>query len=86
MEIKKYLTIAVMIPAVILVNAQSSGDKGQSVYTQKPNDPEAIFFTPEEFNLKADGRTDVSDALQNAINKVKTEKNFGIVSCLKAGI
>ena len=50
-----------------------------SVYTQKPNDPEAIFFTPENFNIKADGKMDVSDALQEAINKVKIEKNFGIV-------
>ena len=50
-----------------------------SVYTQKPNDPEATFFTPENFNIKADGKMDVSDALQDAINKVKTEKNFGIL-------
>jgi hypothetical protein len=79
MEIKKCLAIVFVIPFTFLVNAQSSGDKSESVYTQKPEDPEAIFFTPEEFNIKADGRTDVSDELQSAINKVKTEKNFGIV-------
>jgi len=79
MEIKKYLAIAFLIPFAFLLNAQSSGYKGGSVYTQKPDDPEALYFTPEEFNIKADGRADVSDALQTAINKVKTEKNFGIV-------
>ena len=50
-----------------------------SMYTQKPNDEEAFYFTPENFGIKADGKTDVSDALQGAINKLKTEKNFGIL-------
>ena len=50
-----------------------------SVYTQKPIDPEAFYFTPENFNIKADGKTDVSDELQAAINRLKTEKSFGIL-------
>ena len=52
---------------------------GRSVYTQKPEDPGAIFFTPEEFGFKADGKSDVTDALQAAIDKVKSEMNFGIL-------
>ena len=51
----------------------------QSVYTQRPDDSEAVYFTPEEFGFKADGKTDVSDALQEAIYRVKREKNFGIL-------
>lgn len=50
-----------------------------SIYTQKPNDPEAVFFTSENYNIVADGKMDVTEALQTAINKVKTEKNFGIL-------
>ena len=50
-----------------------------SVYTQKPADPEAFYFTPENYNIKADGKTDVSDELQAAINRLKTEKAFGIL-------
>jgi hypothetical protein len=50
-----------------------------SVYTQKPNDPEAFYFTPENYNIKADGKTDVSESLQSAINQVKREKSFGIL-------
>ena len=50
-----------------------------SVYTQKPVDPEAFYFTPEYYNIKADGKTDVSDELQAAINRLKTEKAFGIL-------
>ena len=49
-----------------------------SVYTQKPDDPEGVFFIPENYGVT--GRNaDVSDALQQAINDLKTEKNFGIV-------
>ncbi|KAA6341552.1 hypothetical protein EZS27_010645 [termite gut metagenome] len=51
----------------------------ESVYTQRPNDPEAFYFTPDNYNIKVDGKTDVSEALQEAINQVKREKNFGIL-------
>jgi hypothetical protein len=53
--------------------------KSTSVYQKKPNDAEAFFFTPENYNIRADGKMDVSDALQKAINQVKTEKSFGIL-------
>jgi sugar lactone lactonase YvrE len=51
----------------------------QSVYTNVPEDQEALFFTSELFNIKANGKQDVSDALQLAINTLKKEKNFGIL-------
>ena len=51
----------------------------ESVYTQRPDDPEAFYFTPENYDIRADGRMDVSDALQEAINQVKREKSFGIL-------
>lgn len=51
----------------------------KSVYTQRPNDPEAFYFTPENYDIKADGKADVSEALQAAINQVKKERNFGIL-------
>lgn len=50
-----------------------------SVYTQRPDDAEAVYFTPENYDIKADGKTDVSDQLQAVINKLKSEHNFGIV-------
>lgn len=50
-----------------------------SVYTQRPEDAEAYYFTPPNYSVRADGKADVSEALQNAINQVKREKNFGIL-------
>lgn len=50
-----------------------------SMYTQRPADPEAFYFTPENYAIKADGKTDVTAALQAAINQVKRERNFGIL-------
>lgn len=57
-----------------------------SIYPLKPNDSEAFYFTPENYPIKADGKMDVSDALQAAINQVKKEKNFGILLSLKVNI
>ncbi|MDR2810383.1 MAG: SMP-30/gluconolactonase/LRE family protein [Tannerellaceae bacterium] len=51
----------------------------ESVYTQRPADDEAFYFTPQNYAIRADGKTDVSDALQAAINQVKRERNFGIL-------
>ncbi|MDZ7762809.1 MAG: hypothetical protein U5K00_00055 [Melioribacteraceae bacterium] len=51
----------------------------QSVYTHVPDDQEAHFFTPELLNIQANGKQDVSDELQLAINKLKKERNFGIL-------
>lgn len=51
---------------------------GGSFYTQKPNDPEAVYFIPENFGVKGKD-ADVSNALQTIINQVKREKNFGII-------
>jgi hypothetical protein len=53
--------------------------EGKSVYQSRLNDPDAVYFTPANFKITADGKTDVSDALQQAITEVKTKYNFGIV-------
>lgn len=56
-----------------------SAEPGKSFYLLKPEDSEAVFFTPADFSITADGKTDVSDQLQKAINQLKTGKNFGIL-------
>lgn len=77
MKTKLLLFIAVAFTtAWCRVTAKTSS---VSFYTQRPADKEAVYFTPDSFPIKADGKTDVSDALQMAINKVKINYNFGIV-------
>ena len=52
-----------------------------SYYMTAPKDTAAYYFTTENFGAgaRADGKTDVTQTLQEAINKLKREKNFGIV-------
>lgn len=50
-----------------------------SVYTSLPDDPEAFCFIPERYGVAADGKTDISKALQEAIDQLKKERNFGIL-------
>jgi hypothetical protein len=51
----------------------------ESLYQTRIHDPEALYFTPESFKITSDGKTDVSDELQRAVNQIKQDKNFGIL-------
>lgn len=79
MKSKRLILAGLMVLVAGFIIAQPGNVSRESVYTLKPADPEAYYFTPENFNFRADGNTDVSDALQTAINRVKSEKNFGIL-------
>ncbi|GGN00681.1 hypothetical protein GCM10010967_38680 [Dyadobacter beijingensis] len=57
----------------------SQTPESKSFYQARLNDEDAVYFTPENFKITGDGKTDVSDELQRAINEVKTNFNFGIV-------
>ena len=50
-----------------------------SYYTERLDDPKAVFVTADHFPVHADGRADDSDALQQAIDKVQDTTNQGIV-------
>ncbi|MCW3118037.1 MAG: gluconolaconase, partial [Chitinophagaceae bacterium] len=77
MKIKLFF---LFIPFFLMITAlQAMPGKSKSFYTQKPEDPDAIYFTAPAFAITADGKTDVSDALQQAVNLVKTKYNFGIL-------
>lgn len=53
--------------------------KSKSVYQDRLSDSTAVYFTPANFNITADGKTDVSDALQNAICNLKATRDCGII-------
>lgn len=71
--------ICFFILTCIVVSANAGNINSESIYQDRLNDPEAVCFTPDNFAVTADGKTDVSDELQKAINQIKTEKNFGIL-------
>jgi hypothetical protein len=52
---------------------------GESIYPLRPDDTDAVYFSPANFKITADGKTDVSGELQRAITLVKNRYNFGIV-------
>src|ERR1700761_6692270 len=82
---KKRISIAVLLLLTIQVcfskhiKSSPKTDDGKSYYQQRLNDSDAVYFTPANFKITADGKTDVSDALQQAIAQVKTEHNFGVL-------
>src|SRR5690242_14002929 len=57
----------------------TSYPKSKSFYTKQLMDSDAVYFTPENFHIKADGSMDVSDVLQQALYDLKTTHNFGIL-------
>jgi hypothetical protein len=50
-----------------------------SYYTNRPDDPKAVYLTADNFSVHGDGVADDTDALQNAINKVQEAHYQGIV-------
>ncbi|MDZ7723066.1 MAG: glycosyl hydrolase family 28-related protein [candidate division KSB1 bacterium] len=52
---------------------------GESVYKSRPEDPAAVYLTPENYDVTPDAPADDSDALQAAINAVEEKAKFGIV-------
>ncbi len=79
MNLRKIFTLNILIVLIQMSIAQNFVGQSESVYKLKPSDSEAFYFTPENYNIKLDGKMDVSDELQKAINQVKAERNFGIL-------
>jgi len=83
--LKKMLMLALIISVQQMVYAQKKKPKldpmpeSKSFYQTRLDDGDAIYFTTENFKITKDGKTDVSDELQRAINEAKTNFNFGIV-------
>ena len=76
---RKHIFILLVIFNCSFISGFASTKSSNSYYPQKPDDPAAVFFTPENFSITTDGKTDVSVQLQNAINQLKKDRNFGIL-------
>ena len=55
-----------LLSALAFLSISFNALAGPSVYTEKFDDPHGVFFTEETYGIKADGKMDVSDALQTA--------------------
>jgi sugar lactone lactonase YvrE len=75
------LLLALCVQAVTLFTyaQKAKSTDGASFYKQRLDDEDAVYFTPQNFAITADGKTDVSDALQKAINDLKSTHNFGVL-------
>ncbi len=63
----------------VVVSMQGQTVVTKSMYETRPDDADAYYFTPENYDFRPDGKSDLSDALQRAINQVKIERNFGVL-------
>lgn len=50
-----------------------------SAYTERINDPKAVYLTKDNFNVSADGMADDAPAIQAAIDLVRKQSGHGIV-------
>jgi hypothetical protein len=76
---KKSRSILIALGCLLGIVCPAMPWPGRSIYPLRPNDSAAIYFTPDRFNIRADGSMDISDALQQAIREVKTRFNYGIL-------
>ncbi|MCW3118680.1 MAG: gluconolaconase [Chitinophagaceae bacterium] len=85
----KNMKKSILLPGLLLVTifsfaqgkSQKKNHKEESIsfYQKRLEDPDALYFTHDKYNIKADGSADVSVVLQEAINEVKIKHNFGIL-------
>lgn len=78
---KKFFVVCIITSFITgnAISAEIAGLKNKSVFQTRLADAAAVNFTPSDFKISADGKTDVSDALQEAIIKLKSTRDCGIV-------
>ena len=80
---KTPLILALLCSFCAATYAQNRGfntkENGTSFYQKRLQDSDAVYFTTENYHIKTDGSTDVSDALQQAITDLKSQHNFGVL-------
>jgi hypothetical protein len=68
-----------LLAACFVCSGKSTIPESNSFYKLKPVDSEAVYFTSRDYKISTDGKSDITEALQSAINKMKLEQNFGII-------
>jgi hypothetical protein len=73
------ILLALILPAICISAPNREKQVSKSYFFQKPDDSDAIDFSPSVYKISADGKTDITAELQKAIDKLKLENNFGII-------
>jgi sugar lactone lactonase YvrE len=63
----------------ILLGASRGLPASTSIFTERPDDPGAIYLTADKFPVHGDGLADDSGSLQQAIDKIQETTNQGIL-------
>src|SRR6516165_2844213 len=67
------------IAVVLITLTASTPSWGASYYPIRLDDPKAVYLTPDKFPVHADGVSDDTDAVQQAIDKVQETAGQGVV-------
>ncbi len=71
---RRIISLFIVLTTLLPVAATSHP---KSVYTDRLVDSYAVYFTPEQFDIKTDGSMDVSEQLQAALNQAKRREMGG---------
>jgi len=67
------------VNSLLLLLLLASPAAAQSYYSERLDDPSAVYLTPDAFPVHGDGREDDTAALQAAVDKVQATTGEGIV-------
>lgn len=59
------------VTALVAIGVCAGMLHAQSIFTQRPDDPGAVFLTAEQFQVKGDGIADDSDGIQQAMDRAR---------------
>jgi sugar lactone lactonase YvrE len=76
---RKSIVKKILCLGILLLVAPAALQASQSYYPLRPDDPAAVYLTKDNFPVHADGVTDDSAAIQEAIDKVEDQHGEGIV-------
>ena len=77
MALEDSMTRAALLCLVLVGTSLSL--RGASIYSERIEDPKAVYLLASEFGVHGDGRSDDTEAIQAAINKVQETTGEGIL-------